>query len=95
MDVIRDFPGTSFDGCNFLVEMSNFEQAIKMTFGRKKFGKGSVKNLKTRIYFQKKSRDQVVKNIDQLQLSKSIPNVSFKFISCQSRNFQIIICGNE
>ena len=29
----------------------NVEQAIKMTFGRKKFGKGSVKNLKTRIYF--------------------------------------------
>ena len=51
MDVIRDFPGTSFDGCNFLVEMSNFEQAIKMTFGREKFGKGSAKNLKTRIYF--------------------------------------------
>ena len=47
MDVIRDFPGTSFDGCNFFVEMSYFEQAIKMTLGRK----GSAKNSKTRIYF--------------------------------------------
>ena len=54
-----------------------------MTFGRNKFGKRKAKNLKTRIYFLKKSRDQVDIIIDQLQLSKSIPNVSFKFISCQ------------
>ena len=44
-----------------------------MTFGRNKFGKRVAKNFKTRICFQKMSRDQVDKIIDQLQLSKSIP----------------------
>ena len=42
-----------------------------------------MQNLQTRIYFKKKSRDQVDKTVDQFYYSKCIPNVSFKFISCQ------------
>ena len=57
--------------------------AIKLTFGRNRSGKRTVYNLQTRIYFQKKLSDQVDKIIDQLHLSKCIPNVSLKFISCQ------------
>ena len=45
------FPGTSYDMCNFLVEMSTFRQAIKLTFGRNKFCKKKVQNLQTRIHF--------------------------------------------
>ena len=36
-----------------------------------------------RIHFWEKSRDQVDKIIDQLHLLKSIPNVTFEFISIQ------------
>ena len=38
-----------------------------LTFGRNKFDKRTVQNLQTRIYFYKKSRNQVDKIIDQLQ----------------------------
>ena len=40
-------------------------------------GKRTVYNLWTRIYFSKKSRDQLDQINDQLHLSKSILNVSF------------------
>ena len=45
------FPGTSYNVCNFKVEMSTFKQAIKLSFRRNKFGKRKVQNLQTRIYF--------------------------------------------
>ena len=35
--------------CNFLAEMATFKQAIKLTFGRNKFGKRTVQDLQTRI----------------------------------------------
>ena len=63
--------------------MLTFKQAIKLTFGRNKFSKRTMQNSQSRKNFQKNPRDQVDKIIDQLHLSKSIPNVSFKFISCQ------------
>ena len=34
----KTFPGTSDKMCNFLVEMSTFKQAIKLTFWHNKFG---------------------------------------------------------
>ena len=34
------FPGTSYNVCNFLVEMSTFKQLIKLTSGRNKVSKG-------------------------------------------------------
>ena len=43
----RDF--FSYDVYNFLVEIS--KQAIKLTFGRNKFGKRKVQNLQARIHF--------------------------------------------
>ena len=45
------FPGTSYDMCNFLVELSTFRQAMKMTFGCNKFCKKTVQNLQTRTHF--------------------------------------------
>ena len=39
------FPGTPYNVCNFLVEMSTFKGAIKLTFGRNKFGKRAAQNL--------------------------------------------------
>ena len=58
-------------------------QHLKLNFGCNKFGKRAVKNLPTRIHSQKKLRDQVDKIIGKLYLSKSIPNVCLKSISCQ------------
>ena len=46
-----NFSGTSYNVCNVLVEMSTFKQAIKLNFGRNKFGKRRVQNLHTRIHF--------------------------------------------
>ena len=40
-----------FNVYNFLVEMSTFKLAIKLTFGRNKFDKRTVQYLQTRIYF--------------------------------------------
>ena len=37
--------------CKFLLEMSTFTPATKMTFGRNKFGKTAMYNLQTRIHF--------------------------------------------
>ena len=51
--------------------MSIFKKAIKLTFGRNKFGKRTVQNLLTRKYFWKKSRDQIDKIIDRLYLQKA------------------------
>ena len=48
--------------------------AIKLKFGRKKFGKRTVYNLQTT------SLDEIDKTIDQIHLSKAILNVSFKFM---------------
>ena len=45
---------SSYNVCNFLVEISTFKQAIKLTFGRNKFGKRTVQNLQARIHFQEK-----------------------------------------
>ena len=56
---------------------------LKLTVGCNKFGKKVVQNLRTRVHFFKKLRDQVDKTIDKLYLSKSIPNVCLKSISCQ------------
>ena len=42
------FPGTSYDVLNFL-EISTYKQAIKLTFGRNKFDKRTVKNFQIRI----------------------------------------------
>ena len=67
------FPGTSYNMCNFSVEMSTFKQAKKLTFGCNKFGKRAVQNLPTRIYFQKKSRDEVDKITGKFHLSKVSP----------------------
>ena len=53
--------------------MPTFLPAIKLTFGWNRFGKRTMYNLQIRIYFYKKSHDQVDKIIDQLQLSKCIP----------------------
>ena len=68
---------------NFIVEISMFKQSITLTIGHNKFDKRTVQNLQTRTHFLKKSRNQVDQIIDQLHLSKSIPNVTFKLISCQ------------
>ena len=76
------FPRT-YNLFNFLVEFSTYKQVIKLTFRRDKFGKKTVQNLQTRMHFYKTLGNQVDKIIDQLHLSKSIPNKSFKFISCQ------------
>ena len=38
------FPGTSYNICNFLVEMLKFKQSITLRFGRNKFGKKAVQN---------------------------------------------------
>ena len=46
---------------NFLLKITIFTPAIKSIFGRNKFGKSSVQNLQTRIYFKKKSRDKLIK----------------------------------
>ena len=60
MNVVT-FHGTSYNVCNFLVKMATFKQAMKLTFGCNKFGKRAVQNLRTRIHFYKKSRNQVDK----------------------------------
>ena len=39
------FPGTSYNICNFLVEVSTFKQAIKFAFRSNKFGKSTEQNL--------------------------------------------------
>ena len=49
---------------NFLLEISTFTTAIKLTFGWNRFGKKTEYNLQTRTHFYKKSRDQVDKIID-------------------------------
>ena len=41
----------------FFLEMPTFQIAIKLTFGRNRFGEKVLYNLQTRIYFQKKLRD--------------------------------------
>ena len=69
--------------CKFLIEISTLKQAIKLKFRRNEFRKKTVQNLQTSIHFLKKLRDQVDKIKDQFYLSKSILNVSFKFIPCQ------------
>ena len=53
------FPGTFYNVCNLLVQVSTFEQVLKLTFGRNKFGKRTVQSLQTRIKKKKKSLDQV------------------------------------
>ena len=53
--------------------MLTLPPAAKLTFEWKLFGKRTMYNLQIHIYFQKKSRDQVDKIIDQLHLSKCIP----------------------
>ena len=73
------FHGTSYNVCNFLVEVSTFKQAISLVFWCNKLGRKTSK-FTDQIHFQKKSRDQVDKIIDHLNLSESMPNVSFKFI---------------
>ena len=66
--------------CNFLLEISTSTQVIKLKLERNKFLKLRVYNLHTRIWFSKKSRDQDKKIIDQLHLTKIIPNVSSSFM---------------
>ena len=80
--------------CNFLPEMPTFPPAKKLIFGRKRFGKRTLDNLQTGIYFQKKSHDQVDKIIDQFYLSKCIPNISLKFISCQEFCKEYVVIRN-
>ena len=70
-------------GLRLLTTNVTFTQTIKLIFGCNRFGKRTVYNLQTRIHFLKKTRDLVDKITDQLHLSKCIPNVSFKFKSCQ------------
>ena len=67
------FPGTSYNMSSFLVEMSTLKQAIKLTFGRKKFFKRVVQKFTDWNTFFKKSCDQVDKTIDQLHVSKKYP----------------------
>ena len=50
------FPGTSYNVCSFLVEMSTFTKSMELTFGGNKFVKRTVQSLHTRIQF---SSDQV------------------------------------
>ena len=73
------FPGISFNFCHFLVEMSTF----KVDFWMQQFWqKGSTKFTDQNTFLEK-VHDQVDKIIDKLYLSKRIPNVSLKSISCQ------------
>ena len=62
--------------------ISTSTQAIMLTFGHNTFGKRTVCNLQTRIQFNKTSRYRLDKIVDQLFLSKSIPNVRFNFTTC-------------
>ena len=55
---------------------------MKLTNEHNKFGKRTVQNLQTRTHFLKRSRNPADQIIDQLYLSKIIPNVSLKFL-CQ------------
>ena len=64
----RDFFWDYLQCLQLLSRMSTFKQALKLTFGRKKFDKKTGQNLQTRIRFKKKSRDQVDKIIDQHHL---------------------------
>ena len=76
------FSGTFYNVCNLLVEISAFKRSMKLTNEHNKFGKRTVQNLQTRTHFLKRSRNPADQIIDQLYLSKIIPNVSFKFL-CQ------------
>ena len=60
--------------------MSASTQAIKLKFRRNELVIRTAYNLQTRIFFKKKTLDQVDKITDQLDLSKSIPNASFNLI---------------
>ena len=62
--------------------MSYSRTAIKLKFGRDKFGKRIVlfKRLESVL---KKSQDQADEITGQHHLSKRIINVSFNFMSCQ------------
>ena len=53
---------TFYNVYNFLVVMSTFTQAIKLTF-RHKFRKKRVQNKQVRIYFLEKSCDQIEKSL--------------------------------
>ena len=55
----RDFSKKCFLLCNFLLEISTFRSAVKLTFGHNRFGKRTVYNKQTRMHFRKKSREQV------------------------------------
>ena len=61
--------------------MPTSTQAIKLKFGRNKFGKRTERSLQTRLRFNKMSRDIVDEIIDQIYPSKIIPKVRFNFIS--------------
>ena len=71
----------TFSAVQILTRNIKITSAIKLKFGGNRFGKRTMYNLQTRIQFQKKSssssNDQVDKIIDQLHLSKCIPNTNF------------------
>ena len=67
-------------GVQLLTSNVDLYTNYKVEFGRNEFSK---KKLQSKINFQKNLRDQVNKIIDQLHLSKSIPIVCLKIISCQ------------
>ena len=82
--------------CNFLFEISTFKQAIKLTFGRNKFGRWTVFSLQTRIHFlEKVTYEQIDKIIDQFYLSKNIISVTFNFISFKKIFKKYVIKSNS
>lgn len=73
----HDFSWKYFLVWNLLREMWTFTHATKLTSGRNKLVKGQCTIYRPHFFFH------VDKIIDQPHLSKRIPSVSFKFISCQ------------
>ena len=55
------FRGTSYNVCNFLVEISILKQAIKLSFGRNKFGKRAVQIYKPDNIFRESHVIKLIK----------------------------------
>ena len=70
------FPGNTF-WCELVTGNVNLYTCHKIDIWTKQIGKRTVYYLQTTFFFH------VDKIIDQPHLSKRIPSVSFKFISCQ------------
>ena len=88
------FPGTSFNLCSFLVEMSTF----KVDFWIQQICQKGSATFTDRTHFLKKLRDQVDRILGKLYLSKRktlfIPNVCLKSISCQETSKLYLLMNN-